>query len=786
MKALFAFGALLVCPIAATAQDESPTFRTGVRVVNVPCTVRGPEGHYVSNLTKDDFTIREGGVEQKATYFSAPGDDPLSVTLLLDTNPPWLDFLLAEKNAAIHFFEAPLEKSQSASLARFDHDFWVVEDFTDSAKRLLAAAHKLPEHGAEADPKLNKRLPSRGVSGTNLVQTGRNAQLYEAMFRAATALQNRQGRKALIVVSNWLDLGTRLGLDNVLQAAGQSSTVLYPIRISEVTDVYRAGPGELLTNAIMRKLAEDTGGRNLDVNADHELPALLEQIRQELSAQYLLGYTPTGVADGNAYRRIEVATRATGLRVRARAGYESGKPQPAAEDAPTFSTTGTAPAPPAAPPRSFETPMIHAPELPACALFPPPNMHPGRQLGGLEQLTPPAQNDAPGPEDAEAAAIVKMVAETYRKAQSIYITGVWERVLKTRGTVHEFDRADMQHFSERSKATVSISMERSGAVRLDVDATWDLMPLARSAEPFASQYRFVTDGGTDWMYWPASGVYSRSPAGARGPSTLRLVLDRYADPANYPVDLSVVRHATAPQSSGNPLHYVVLRGGGPAAGLTHEFWVDEEHHVVLFEQFRDWGGRVAANLMWKQQSLNATLAKESMVFTPPPNAIQTANPLGSPEPRCQATLPFYTPPSEVTPADFTLPDQNGEAVRFAELKGIVTLTFWHTWTPLAIPQIQALEKLQKSHGAARLTVLGYTDEPPEVVKAFLEKTGLTLRTIIDTAHSAKWLYPSTPGFREMRYTPTTVVVRRNKDFATAWPGGLSGEGLEQALQLTGR
>jgi peroxiredoxin len=288
------------------------------------------------------------------------------------------------------------------------------------------------------------------------------------------------------------------------------------------------------------------------------------------------------------------------------------------------------------------------------------------------------------------------------------------------------------------------------------------------------------------MYWPESGVYSRSPAGRRGPETLRLVLDRYADPANYPADLSVIRRATAPQSAGNSLHSVVLRGSGPAAGLTDEFGVDEDRHLVLFEHIRDWSGRVAASLTWKEQSLNITLAKESFVFTPPPGAVQTAETLGSPEPRCQATLSLTAPPSEITPADFTLPDQNGQAVRFADLNGPVMLTFWHSWTPLATAQIQVLEKLQKTRGAAKLTVLGYTDEPPEVVKAFLEKNGLTLRTLIDPAHSAKWLYPSTPGFREMRYTPTTVVVRGNKDFATAWPGALSMDALEQALQLTGR
>jgi peroxiredoxin len=141
-------------------------------------------------------------------------------------------------------------------------------------------------------------------------------------------------------------------------------------------------------------------------------------------------------------------------------------------------------------------------------------------------------------------------------------------------------------------------------------------------------------------------------------------------------------------------------------------------------------------------------------------------------------------PSETTPADFTLPDQAGRAVRLAELKGSpMVLTFWHTWSPLAVEQLRELEGFQKERSARGVVVLGYTDEPPEVVRAFLQKNGLTLRTMIDRDHSATWLYPRTPGWREMRYEPTTVVVARDGKSATAWPGGLSAEGLRQAMRV---
>jgi Ca-activated chloride channel family protein len=587
MKAVFVLGPALLCAAVAGAQEGPPAFRAAVRVVNVPCTVRDRQGNYVSNLTKDDFTVREDGVEQKVSYFAAPGEDRIGITLLLDTNPPWLDYLRAEKKAAIEFFKRPLGSSESAALTRFDHDFRIVADFTESAERLRSAAEKLPEHGAAADATLEKRTTFKGVGGSGVIQTGRNAQLYEAIYLAAHHMQERTGRKALIVVSDWSDLGTHLGLENVLEAAEESSTILYPVRLSEHVTIALARQSEAATNAMLRKLAEDTGGRNLDVDADHPLEALLEQIRQELRAQYLLGYTPLGTASANAYRRIEVAVDTAGLEVRARAGYDSGtKPGQAAEPTARFSATGTADAPPPNPPRTMETLRAQTPSRPACTLFSASGPRAG-MLGGVESLLPFPEKDAKGPEDAEAARIVAEVAETYRKAQSIDMRGIWETEQKGRFAEQEFNRMDMQFLSERSKATISLTMERPGAVRLGVDATWTRQP-SNTAEPFASQYRFVTDGSSEWMYWPASGVYSRSAVSGRAREAFAAVLYRYADPANYPADLRVVRRAT----DASP--YVVLRGRGPVAGLTREYWVEEKHHLVVFELIGDWAGHLTA------------------------------------------------------------------------------------------------------------------------------------------------------------------------------------------------
>jgi VWFA-related protein len=791
------FALLLVLPgLALAAQDDPATFRTKVRVVNVPCTVRDRQGKYVSNLTQADFVVREDGVEQKVSYFAAPQDDPITITLLLDTNQPDLDFLRAEKNAAIQFFLSPLGKFESAALMRFDHDFWVVQDFTDSATLLLSAARSLAEHGAAADPSLEHRVSLKGAAGSGVVQSGRNAQLYEAISRAARSMGERQGRKALIVVTDWSDLGTRLRLEDVFEAVENSSTILYPILLAEPRTPDAGGHAEALLKALLRKLARDTGGRDLEVDLDHPLGALLEQIRQELRAQYLLGYTPSGSTTGNGYREIEVASKDAALRVRGRAGYGGGGDSQPTGETPTFAITGTAAAPPPKAPRSWEMLATPMPMLQVCVLFRPFDPGTGLPFGGMESLIPSAGTDATGPEDPDAALLVAKIAETYRKAQSIDLTGEWETEQKNMFSLMEFDRVERRGLSKRSKANITLSMKRPGAVYLDLNAAWDLKPLAPDATTLKSQYRFVTDGRSEWMYWPASGVYSQSPASGRARDAFRLVLDRYADAASYPSDLRIVRRAAAGEGSGGSSNYVVLRGSGPAAGLTHEYWVQEPRHVVVSEQVRDWVGHVAAILTWKQQTLNPTVDAESFAFTPPEAAVRTADPLAPPEPQCANTFSYPALPTDTTPADFTLPDQDGKAVRFASLTGQVILTFWHTWLPRAASQLRALEQFKTGPAGRKTQVLGYTDEPPEVVRKFLRDNGLTLRTILDPDHSAKWLYPPTsrwnesfyartPDWSGMQYAPTTVIVPPNGKSATAWSGELTAVGLERAIRISG-
>jgi len=83
-------GAGLVGGRFAFAQEAAggsdAKFSTDVKVVNVLASVRDKQGRIVSDLTKDDFDLRDEGHSQRITYFSRETNMPLTLGLLVDTS----------------------------------------------------------------------------------------------------------------------------------------------------------------------------------------------------------------------------------------------------------------------------------------------------------------------------------------------------------------------------------------------------------------------------------------------------------------------------------------------------------------------------------------------------------------------------------------------------------------------------------------------------------------------------------------------------------------------------
>ena len=301
-------------------QDENvPTFKANVNVVNLFFNVKDKRGALIPNMIKEDFQIFEDGKPQTIKYFNANTDLPLTLGLLIDTSGSQMRVLPMEQEIGAAFLSEVLQKKDLAFVINFDLDADLVQDFTNSPHELRVALNKVkinapPCGGA---PGLGGGpLPSNCRGGTVL---------YDAIYLAAEEkLRNEVGRKALIILTDGEDEGSRLKIRDAIEAAQKSDAIVYVLLIADRG--FYGGFGYSGDSA-MKKICEQTGGRMIVVgNNDKKLKEGFDQIAAEMRSQYNIGYTPTNRTLDGTFRKIEIKTK-EGYKIQSRAGYYAQKPK---------------------------------------------------------------------------------------------------------------------------------------------------------------------------------------------------------------------------------------------------------------------------------------------------------------------------------------------------------------------------------------------------------------------------------------------------------------------------
>ena len=293
------------------AQDR-PAFSAAVKVVNVFATVRDRRGAIVRDLTKDDFILAEDGRPQLIRYFAQESELPLSVGLLIDTSGSTRWVLPEERLAGYRFLQQVMREGRDlAFIVHFDYETRVLQDVT-SQRRLLENAL------VQLQISLQRRQhPAPGFNPTA------GTVLFDAVSQSAFAIMRKQsGRKALIVLSDGVDRGSRQTLGEAVEAVQRSDALLYSILFEDPKHGGR-GRGWDKGLHVMRSLAGDTGGRCFDVTGRMPLEKAFSIIEEDLRSQYSLGYTPDAARTGRGYRKIRLTVKGKGLSVRTRKGYYS-------------------------------------------------------------------------------------------------------------------------------------------------------------------------------------------------------------------------------------------------------------------------------------------------------------------------------------------------------------------------------------------------------------------------------------------------------------------------------
>lgn len=332
-------GALGLIPaghlLRAQQNPNTPGFSTTVKVVNLFATVRNSKGEIVTNLTQDDFVLDEEGKPQTIRYFSRETDLPLTLGLLVDTSGSERNVIPEERIASFRFLDKVMREDKDlAFLIHFDFQVELLQDLTKSKSALQRSLDQLDvgrggfqrRGGGGGYPRGGGRYPGGGGRHFG----GGGTALYDAVFLGADEIMKKQqGRKALIVLSDGVDNGSKVTLERAVESAQRADTLVYSILFEDPNGNGgfggrgRMGGGgrEVDGHKVLQRLSRETGGRYFEVSKRQPIDKVYEALEEELRSQYSIGYTPDTQTTSNEYRRIHLTTRQKSMVVQTREGY---------------------------------------------------------------------------------------------------------------------------------------------------------------------------------------------------------------------------------------------------------------------------------------------------------------------------------------------------------------------------------------------------------------------------------------------------------------------------------
>jgi VWFA-related protein len=356
-------------PAENSPAAKAPTLSVDVKVVVLPVTVRDKHGEIVRNLTKDDFELQQDGRPQTIRYFTQETNLPLTLGLLVDTSMSQRNVLDQERSASKTFLDEMVTNKDRAFVVHFDREVELLQDLTadhgklESALQLIEPSSENRETSTGGDQD-GSAGPSRRHGGTLL---------YDAIFLASDELMKKQtGRKAIIVLSDGVDRGSKESLASAIEATQRADTIVYSVYFADkdhgengpfqnrrgMGGGYPGGyPGRYPGGGypgggypgggypgggypgggyppggggsrephvdgkkMLEQISHETGGRLFEVSKKETIDNIYKEIADELRTQYMMGYTPEK-SDVEGYHTITLTTKKKDLTVQTRAGY---------------------------------------------------------------------------------------------------------------------------------------------------------------------------------------------------------------------------------------------------------------------------------------------------------------------------------------------------------------------------------------------------------------------------------------------------------------------------------
>ena len=319
---VFALSLALAGTVVLLAQDDN-TIRLDVNLVSILASVRSKTGALISTLTKDDFKIYEDGKEQQIKNFTRETDLPLTMGLLVDTSSSQERLIDTEQRAASQFFNKVLREKDQAFLIQFGAEAELLQDLTNSARLLQKGLQQL---------RLSVPLGGLHPGPVPTMQNQAGTILYDAIYLAANdELKREVGRKAIILITDGVDTGSKISRDKAIEAAQKGDIIIYSIFYQDRA-AYGGGFGTVSLGGgggegELRRLSSETGGQVFKVDKSHSLDDIFRELQDEMRSQYAITYQPPSPKRDGTYHKIDIKLANKDYKPQARKGYYAIEPE---------------------------------------------------------------------------------------------------------------------------------------------------------------------------------------------------------------------------------------------------------------------------------------------------------------------------------------------------------------------------------------------------------------------------------------------------------------------------
>jgi VWFA-related protein len=366
---------------APPPMSQGAPITSDTKLVTMLAAVRDKKGTFVRTLTRDDFSLQQDGHPQSITYFVQDPHAPLVIGLLVDTSLSQRHVLDQERGASGEFLDrmfdfadaqsvtaqpaaaqptktttaaAPAADKDKAFIVRFDFEVELMQDVTPNREKLENALRAIdtPEFtGSQPSNDPNDPNSPDNTQRTSHHRGGHGAGtlLYDAIYLSTEDITRKQeGRKALVILTDGDDRGSKESLENAIEAAQRSDTVVYSILFRDEDEYNNAGRGGGMHGGygggggggghrggggypqqeqrpdgkkVLERISKETGGKFFEVTKKQSIGDIYAAINDELRSQYSIAYKPEPADAGPGYHKIQLAAKPKDLSVQTREGY---------------------------------------------------------------------------------------------------------------------------------------------------------------------------------------------------------------------------------------------------------------------------------------------------------------------------------------------------------------------------------------------------------------------------------------------------------------------------------